>query len=175
AKACLEVGRKAEIEHEIDRVHAALARHVGEPALVEGGIGQVFGDQRVAEAAQELVGCAVHLAAERPAEAVIGIEALLAGEIGGRYGPEQRHALEHEGLAELELEIERTRRHLRIDAIALRRELERARELRELVEQQALARGRLQHAAPGLAERAGERADLGEIGGAARYRATAIP
>ncbi len=49
-----------------------------------------------------------------------------------------------------------------------------ARDLCELVEQQALAGGRLQHAAPGLAERARQRADLGKVGGAARYRPAAI-
>src|SRR5690242_7885341 len=108
---------------------AALFRHLDERALLERGIGGAFGNDGVAETLDNVVRRLVHFLPEGAAETGIAVELLLAVQIRRRDRPEERHALEDEGLFQLILEVERARRHLREDVVALPSELERARQL----------------------------------------------
>jgi hypothetical protein len=131
----------------------------------------------------------------RPAEVGDPRRALLPFGVGGWDGAELGHAFEEKRLLPVELEVERTWRDLWVHGKALGleapasledlampagstksgqqrgpgdRPAARARQRRELFEEEARPEGRLHDAAAEWSQRARQRFDLAELGGAAR-------
>ena len=200
AEARFEIGRQAEIEQRVDRRHAELGSEVEQAALGELGPAGNLGDDGTAKStAEQRRRLAVEPLPQLGTKLRIAIDRLLAFMIGLGHRPEHAHRLEDEWCLELELEVERPRRHLRHYGVP--RPLQRlgtsehgggivvgqgrAGEQRgpayrtaggavdggELVEGEFGTDGGLYDtAAPGIGQATGERQDLVEARRPARYR-----
>lgn len=179
AEARREIAREGEVEEQVDGVHAAGVGHHAERLLRERGLARARDDRRRSQARAEAP--ALRLRAQLASEPGAGEEGALPRGVRSEVRREEGERQEGQRRRQLELDLERARRHLGMHAHALGAQLRaalehaavavgpehaceergerdgaprRARDALELVEEEARAERRLQHAVPRVAERA---------------------
>src|SRR5271156_6494381 len=120
AKARFEIRGQRQVEREVYRIDAALARYFIKVALFERSIaGRVRNHRAIPSVGERTARALARLGLERTPKLRVRVDFLFALEVRRRHRREHAHALENKRRLELELEVQRTASDLRYDAKSL--------------------------------------------------------